>query len=198
MTSAKDAETDAAPEKDKPKMKGKKEKSEKSKSAATKATGQDKDTKEKVVKKRVAKAKEIDKTQSKRLVKPKRTVVKKVRKSREPKPPQEIKPRNIGVEVTLPTNTCSDQFCPFHGKLSVRGQIISGVVVSSKMNKTAVVQREIRRFIPKYERYEKRTHKYSVHNPECINGQRGDMVKIMECRPISKSKSFVIIERLEG
>jgi small subunit ribosomal protein S17 len=200
MTSAKDAETDSVPKKNTKKAKVKKEKKEKSKSVEEKTKDKDSEAPEKVVKKRRAKAKEIDKTQSKRLVKPKRTVVKKTRKVRVKETPktQEVKPRNIGVEVTPPTQSCSDQFCPFHGKLSVRGQIINGVVVSSKMNKTAIVQREIRRVIPKYERFEKRTHRYSVHNPECINGQRGDLVKIMECRPLSKSKSFVIIERIQG
>jgi small subunit ribosomal protein S17 len=87
-------------------------------------------------------------------------------------------------------------FCPFHGTLSVRGQIINGIVISSKMDKTAIVQREVRRTIPKYERYEKRTQNYAVHNPPCMDVQRGDLVKIMECRPLSKSKSFVVIEKL--
>ena len=147
------------------------------------------------IKKKQAKAKAIDKTQSRRLVRPKRTQKKKTRKV--VRAVQAVKePRNIGVEVTLPTESCDDPYCPFHGTLSVRGQILNGVVVSSKMNKTAIVQREIKRFIPKYERFEKRTHNYPVHNPPCLNVQRGDMVKIMECRPLSKSKSFVVIEKL--
>ncbi len=147
------------------------------------------------IKKRVIKAMEIDKAQAKRLVKAKSSIVKKTRKVVHAVKPI-IEPRNIGIEVSPPTESCTDPLCPFHGKLSVRGQIISGVVISSKMNKTAIVQREIMRFIPKFERYEKRTHHYAVHNPECLNVQRGDMVKIMECRPLSKSKSFVVIERL--
>lgn len=150
---------------------------------------------EEKVKKKYLKAKAIDETQAKRLVKAKRTAKKKTRKVvRAVKPT--IEPRNIGVEVTPPTESCTDPLCPFHGKLSVRGQIINAVVVSSKMNKTAIVQKEVRRYAPKFERYEKRTQKYAVHNPECLNVQRGDMVKIMECRPLSKAKSFVVIEKL--
>jgi small subunit ribosomal protein S17 len=146
------------------------------------------------IKKKQAKAKEIDKTQAKRLVKPKRTVPKRTRKVvRAVKP--KIEPRNIGVEVNPPIESCTDPACPFHGKLSVRGQVINCVVISSRMDKTAIVHREVKRYIPKYERYEKRTHKYAVHNPQCLNVQRGDMVKIMECRPLSKSKSFVVIEK---
>ncbi len=147
------------------------------------------------VKKKQAKAAAIDKTQSKRLVRPKRTVKKRARKVvRAVKSVKEA--RDIGVEVTIPTESCDDRFCPFHGTLSVRGQILNGVVISSKMNKSAIVQREVKRFIPKYERYEKRTHNYAVHNPPCLNVQRGDLVKIMECRPLSKSKSFVVIEKM--
>lgn len=149
---------------------------------------------QRIMKKR-ATAKEIDKTQAKRLVKPVQTKPKKTRKVvKAVKPTKE--PRDIGVEVALPIESCFDPLCPFHGKLSVRGQIINGIVVSSKMDKTAIIQKEIKRFIPKYERYEKRTHRYAVHNPPCLNVQRGDLVKIMECRPLSKSKSFVVIEKL--
>ncbi len=146
------------------------------------------------IKKKQATARAIDKTQARRLVKP----TKKVKKTRKfvRVAKVEIKPRDIGVEVVPPTESCTDPNCPFHGTLPVRGQIINGIVISSKTDKTAIIQREIKRFIPKYERYEKRTHNYAVHNPPCLNVQRGDMVKIMECRPLSKSKSFVVIERL--
>jgi len=148
-----------------------------------------------VIKKRRAVAQEIDKAQAKRLVRVKRTTPIKRRKIVKAVKPV-IKARDIGVEVSAPEEGCNDPACPFHGTLSVRGQILNGVVVSSKMDKTAIVQREIKRFIPKYERFEKRTHNYAVHNPPCLNVQRGDIVKIMECRPLSKSKSFVVIEKL--
>lgn len=150
-------------------------------------------TPESTIKKKRATA--IDKAQAKRLVTPVRETGKKPRKIvRAVKITKEA--RNIGIDVSLPTESCNDPNCPFHGTLPVRGQIIKGIVSTSKMNKTAIIQKEIRRFIPKYERYEKRTHKYAVHNPPCLNAQRGDQVKIMECRPLSKSKSFVIIEKL--
>ena len=148
---------------------------------------------EPVIKKKEATAKEIDKAQAKRLVVPQpRKKTRKVVRAAKPK----IEPRNIGVEVAPPIESCEDPFCPFHGTLPVHGQIINGIVISSRMDKSSVIQREIKRYIPKYERYEKRTHRYAVHNPPCLNAQRGDLVKIMECRPLSKSKSFVIIEKL--
>jgi len=104
--------------------------------------------------------------------------------------------RNIGINVQPPKQTCTDQNCPFHGQLSVRGQIITGVVDSTKMNKAIVVKREYSHFIPKYERYQKRTSFYSDHCSPCMDIQPGDKVRIAECRPISKTISFVAIEKL--
>ena len=104
--------------------------------------------------------------------------------------------RNIGINVTSPKNTCTDQFCPFHGKLSVRGQIITGVASSTKMKNTILVKREYTQLVPKYERYEKRTSIYSAHCPPCLEVNSGDKVRIAECRPLSKTVSFVAIEKL--
>jgi small subunit ribosomal protein S17 len=102
---------------------------------------------------------------------------------------------DIGIDIKPPKTTCGDKNCPFHGTLKVRGQIIEGKVISDKMHNTAVVNKDNYRFIPKFERYEKRKAHYLVHNPTCIGAKVGDLVKIMECRPISKLKSFVIIEK---
>ena len=59
--------------------------------------------------------------------------------------------RNIGIEVAAPEGECSDPNCPFHGTLSVRGQIIDGVVETVKMNKTVIVKRDYLQFVKKYE-----------------------------------------------
>jgi len=103
--------------------------------------------------------------------------------------------RDIGIDVKEPDRECDDVNCPFHGKLPVRGQIIEGVVVSDKAEKTVVVQRTYMKKIRKYERYEKRRSKIHAHNPPCIAAKAGDVVKIMECRPLSKTKSFVVVEK---
>ena len=108
------------------------------------------------------------------------------------------KARDIGVDVPAPKADCTDPHCPFHGGFSVRGQIIDGQVVSTRMERSARVQREYLRYVPKYERYEKRTSSYNVHAPPCLNVQVGDHVKIMECRPLSKTISFVVIEAKRG
>ncbi|NOZ82199.1 MAG: 30S ribosomal protein S17 [Euryarchaeota archaeon] len=103
--------------------------------------------------------------------------------------------RDIGVDVKPPERECSDEHCPFHGHLKVRGQIIEGTVVSDRMNNSVVVQKDYLRYIKKYERYEKRRSRILAHNPPCISARVGERVKIMECRPISKAKSFVVIEK---
>lgn len=97
--------------------------------------------------------------------------------------------------MKAPEKSCSDKNCPFHGHLKVRGQIIEGIVVSDGMQNSVVVQKDYLRYIKKYERYEKRRSRILAHNPPCISAKRGDRVKIMECRPISKAKSFVVIEK---
>ncbi len=102
--------------------------------------------------------------------------------------------RNLD-SVEDPQQKCSDIKCPFHGKLNVRGRQLAGTVISTKMRKTAVIEFERLLFVPKYERYEKRRTKLKVHNPECVNAKDGDIVKVMECRPLSKTKNFVIIQK---
>jgi len=103
--------------------------------------------------------------------------------------------RNIGIpDIEPPEKKCDDPNCPFHGTLSVRGIILEGVVVSDKMDKTVIVEREYSRFIKKYKRYERRRSRILAHNPPCINAKKGDLVKIAETRPISKTVSFVVIQ----
>ena len=105
--------------------------------------------------------------------------------------------KDIGLNVNAPAQECEDTCCPFHGELAVRGQVFSGTVVSDRNDKTVVVQREHQKYVPKYERYEKRRSSLQAHNPPCINARRNDVVRIAECRPISKTKSFVVVEVLK-
>ena len=104
---------------------------------------------------------------------------------------------NTGIPVkNLPTTTCVDPNCPYHGHVKLRGRIFSGTVISDKMELGATVEWAYTRSIPKYERYMRRKSKVSAHNPACIKAHKGDKVRIAECRPLSKSKKFIIIEKL--
>jgi len=103
--------------------------------------------------------------------------------------------RNIGISVQSPQRECDDPNCPFHSTLSVRGRVLEGIVVNDNMQKTITVRRDYHHYIPKYLRYERRHSHIAVHNPPCIDAKAGEKVKIMECRPLSKSVSFVVIEK---
>jgi small subunit ribosomal protein S17 len=80
--------------------------------------------------------------------------------------------------------------------LSTRGRTFTGIVISTKMSKTATIEWERRHFIPKYERYEKKRTRIHAHVPEGLKVELGDVVKVMETRPISKTKTTLVIENL--
>lgn len=76
-----------------------------------------------------------------------------------------------------------------------RRKFLTGTVVSDKMNKTRVVQV---RWTAKHARYDKpvkKAVKYKAHD-EKNTSKSGDLVRIMETRPISKDKRWVITEVL--
>ncbi|MBR9702465.1 30S ribosomal protein S17 [Candidatus Woesearchaeota archaeon] len=80
--------------------------------------------------------------------------------------------------------------------LSLRGRTFVGKVVSERMMSTVTVEWDGRKYIPKYQRYEKRRTRVKAHNPKEINARVGDMVRIVETRPISKTKNFIVVEIL--
>jgi len=105
---------------------------------------------------------------------------------------------SVAASPKRPRRACSDRNCPFHGALPTRGRALEGVVVSDKMEKTVVVRRDYLNYVPKFKRYERRHSHISAHNPPCMDAKEGDRVRIAECRPLSKTVSFVVVERLEG
>jgi small subunit ribosomal protein S17 len=110
--------------------------------------------------------------------------------------PRAPRARDIGLDVRAPKARCDDRHCPFHGRLPVRGQILEGTVVSIAMQRTAVVERTLLHYVPKYERYEKRRRRYLAHNPPCLGIRPGRRVRIAETRPLSKLVSFCIVADL--
>jgi len=94
-------------------------------------------------------------------------------------------------------NKCTDdKNCPFHGQKPLRGRVFTGTVVRAKIARSALVEWTWNRAVPKYERNEKRRTRVMAHNPSCINAAVGDKVRLQETRKISKTKCFVIIEKL--
>ena len=71
-------------------------------------------------------------------------------------------------------------------------RVLQGVVVSDKADKTISVRVERRIMHPLYKKFIRRSKNYSAHDPE--NSRKiGDLVRIQECRPISKSKRWEVL-----
>lgn len=71
-------------------------------------------------------------------------------------------------------------------------RILQGVVVSDKMDKSIVVQVERRVMHPVYKKYIKRSAKYTAHD-ENNQYKVGDVVQIIESRPLSKTKTWIVL-----
>ena len=71
-------------------------------------------------------------------------------------------------------------------------RILQGVVVSDKQDKTIVVRVERRLMHPIYKKFIRRSKKYAAHD-ENNTCKVGDTVRIRECRPISKNKTWELI-----
>ena len=82
-----------------------------------------------------------------------------------------------------------------HDNISCRGRVFEGVVVSDAAPKTVTVSMETTQKVKKYNRYMKKTAKLHAHNPENINAKVGDHVRISECRKLSKTKNFIVVNK---
>ena len=106
--------------------------------------------------------------------------------------------KSIGIGLEPPKEKCEDTRCAWHGKLAVRGKVFNGIVKSSKIKNTVIVEWGYHKLISKYDRYERRKSRVSAHNPNCMKAKDGDNVTIAECRPISKTKHFVVVSVKRG
>ncbi len=94
---------------------------------------------------------------------------------------------------------CSDKKCHIHGNLKARGRIFEGRVTRKFKNRVAI---EFERMIyaRKYERYYKSKTKIHAHLPTCMENQinLGDLIRVQECRPLSKIIHFVVIKKIKS
>jgi len=104
--------------------------------------------------------------------------------------------RNIGLPVKelkkKPVKNENNN--PFNGSLSIRGKIFEGIVINAKAKGTVVVERESLIDFTKFKRFGRSKNKIHAHVPSNLDVQEGDYVVAAECRPISKSVSFVVVE----
>lgn len=73
-------------------------------------------------------------------------------------------------------------------------KVLQGTVVSNKADKTVIVRVESKVKHPVYKKYITRSSKYAAHDPQnsCVIG---DVIKIVESRPISKNKRWVLADQ---
>ena len=78
-----------------------------------------------------------------------------------------------------------------------RRRVLTGTVVSDKTDKTITVMVEVSKKHPLYGKRVKQTKKFAAHD-EQNQAKIGDVVKIMETRPLSKTKKFRLLEIVES
>ncbi len=91
---------------------------------------------------------------------------------------------------------CHDEKCPFHGTLSVRGRYFQGIV-KKIFGKRAVVEFERFIYYKKYERYAKARTRLHAYIPSCLDIAIGNIVKVGECRRLSKIMHFVVLKKIK-
>lgn len=94
---------------------------------------------------------------------------------------------------------CNDEKCHIHGTLRARGRIFEGRV-TRKFKNRLVIEFERMIYIKKYERYSKSKTKIHARLPSCMENEinLGDLIKIQECRPLSKIIHFVVIKKIKS
>ena len=104
--------------------------------------------------------------------------------------------KNIGLPVMEPKEKPlkNEKNNPFNGSLTIRGKLFEGIVINAKAKRTAVIQKESLIYFEKFKRFGRSKNKIHAHVPSNLNVQEGDHVVAAECRPISKSVSFVVVE----
>jgi len=73
-------------------------------------------------------------------------------------------------------------------------RVLTGRVVSDKMDKTVTVLVERRVMHPLYKKFIRRSKKYAAHD-EANLCKEGDLVQIEECPPLSKRKAWLVVQR---
>lgn len=117
----------------------------------------------------------------------------KTKTSKKTKMENKEKPKAAGA-----TAECNDRDCPFHGSLKARGRIFKGRVIR-KFSRRVTIEFERMVYFRKFERYAQMKTKIHARLPECMkkNIEVGDMIRIQECRPLSKIIHFVVIEKID-
>ena len=106
---------------------------------------------------------------------------------------QKMKEPEVAVAV------CQDKSCHVHGNLKARGRVFEGIVIR-KLHKRVTIEFERMIYVRKYERYKKSKTKIHARLPICMEDEIniGDLIKVQECRPLSKIIHFVVIKKIKS
>jgi small subunit ribosomal protein S11e len=107
--------------------------------------------------------------------------------------------KKVGLGFNTPADAVQshyvDKKCPFTGHVSIRGRILKGMCMSTKMNRTIIIRRDYLHYIRKYNRYEKRHTNIPAHcSPAFKRVHEGDIITIGQCRPLSKTVRFNVLK----
>ncbi|PWN18528.1 putative RPS11B-ribosomal protein S11B [Microstroma glucosiphilum] len=106
--------------------------------------------------------------------------------------------KDIGLGFKTPTAAINGEYidkkCPWTGNVAIRGRILAGRVISTKMTRTVVLRREYLHYVPKYNRYEKRHKNLVAHCSPAFRVEVGDEVTVGQCRPLSKTIRFQVLK----
>jgi small subunit ribosomal protein S17 len=78
--------------------------------------------------------------------------------------------------------------------LRTHGRTFVGTVIKDVFHKTTTIEFPRQVYNSKYERFQKRRTRIKVHIPEEFKIKKGDVISVIETRPISKTKNFMILE----
>eukprot|EP00827_Trimyema_finlayi_P000765 TRINITY_DN120_c0_g1_i3.p2 TRINITY_DN120_c0_g1~~TRINITY_DN120_c0_g1_i3.p2 ORF type:complete len:191 (-),score=67.41 TRINITY_DN120_c0_g1_i3:131-703(-) len=105
--------------------------------------------------------------------------------------------KDVGLGFETPKEaiegTYIDRKCPFTSGISIRGKILKGICVSTKMENTIIIRRNYLHYIKKYKRFEKRHKNIPAHCSPCFRPKEGDIIYIGQCRPIAKTVRFNVL-----
>jgi len=112
----------------------------------------------------------------------------------------EVSDKNrLKKETGIVGTVCNDKKCHIHGGLKTRGRIFEGKV-TKKFKNRVVIELERMIYIRKYERYQRGKTKIHAHLPQCMENEVGvgDLIRIQECRPLSKMIHFAVIKKIKS
>ena len=92
----------------------------------------------------------------------------------------------------------NEKDCPIHGTLKARGRVFEGRVIRKFQGRVTIeFERMVR--VQKYERFARSRTKLHARLPSCIEKEInvGDLIRIQECRPLSKIIHFVVIKKIK-